>query len=68
MPKNNLYCVCSKDDVNTPSAIYFPQDDNQVSAMFCAKGDSHISAIAHLGFLPHTWVVFLQVLAIESSR
>ncbi len=54
MPKNTMHGVHSKDDVNTPSAIYFSQ------------GDNYVSAIASLGFLPHTRVVFLQVLAIET--
>ena len=35
--KNNLQCICSKDDVNTPSAIYFSHDDNYVSAMFMLR-------------------------------
>ena len=37
LPKNNLQDICYKDNVNTPSAIYFPQDDNQVSAMFMLR-------------------------------
>ena len=36
-PKNNMHGVCSKDDVNTPSAIYFSQGDNYVSAMFVLR-------------------------------
>ena len=37
MPKNNMHNVHSKDDVNTPSAIYFSQGDNYVSTMFVLR-------------------------------
>ena len=37
VPKNNLHDDFSKDDVNTPSAIYFSQDNNYVSAMFMLR-------------------------------
>jgi hypothetical protein len=37
MPKNNMHGICSKDDVNTPSAIYISQGDNYVSAMFVLR-------------------------------
>jgi hypothetical protein len=36
-PKNNMHSVCSKDDINTPSVIYFYQGDNYVSAMFVLR-------------------------------
>ena len=68
MPKNNLYHVCSKDDVNTPSAMHILRVIIIYRPCFALRAIIIYRPFAYSGFLPHTWVVFLQILAIESSR
>src|SRR3954462_10421406 len=63
--------ICIVFDLRTMSTIHWPFIFLRAIIVYrhvCAKGDNCISAIAYLGFLPHTRVVLLQIFAIESSR